>query len=96
MGQGRGNTDGGQNLFSGQQSLGDLSTETVTLAHGRAHGQRAQVSQGKQIIITVKKPNQSDFPGGPVVKNPPCNAEGMDLIPGQGTKILQAHPACYN
>ena len=28
-----------------------------------------------------------DFPGCPVVKNPPSNAEDMDLIPGQGTKI---------
>ena len=95
MGQGRGNTNGGQNLLSGQQSLGDQSTESVTLAHGRAHGQRVQVSQGKQIIITVKKPNRSDFPGGPMV-NPPCKAEGMGLTPGRGTKILQAHPAGHN
>ena len=29
-----------------------------------------------------------DFPGGPVVKNPPCNAEDAGSIPGQGTKIL--------
>ena len=28
-----------------------------------------------------------DFPGGPVVKNPPSNAGGMGLISGQGTKI---------
>ena len=28
-----------------------------------------------------------DFPGGPVVKNPPSNAGDMGLIPGQGTKI---------
>ena len=28
-----------------------------------------------------------DFPGGPVVKNPPSNAEDEGLIPGQGTKI---------
>ena len=28
-----------------------------------------------------------DFPGGPVVNNPPCDAGNMDLIPGQGTKI---------
>lgn len=55
VGQGRGNTDGGQNLLSGQQSLGDQSTESVTLAHGRAHGQRVQASQGKQIIITQSK-----------------------------------------
>ena len=31
-----------------------------------------------------------DFPGGPVVKNPPCNAGDVDLIPGQGTKITHA------
>ena len=28
-----------------------------------------------------------DFPGGPVAKNPSCNACGVDLIPGWGTKI---------
>ena len=28
-----------------------------------------------------------DFPGGPGVKNPPCNAWDVGLIPGQGTKI---------
>ena len=31
-----------------------------------------------------------DFPGGPVVKNPTCNAEDMGSIPGQGTKISHA------
>ena len=31
-----------------------------------------------------------DFPGGPVVKNQPCNAGDMGSIPGQGTKILHA------
>ena len=28
-----------------------------------------------------------DFPGGPVVKNLPSNAEDMGLIPGRGIKI---------
>ena len=28
-----------------------------------------------------------DFPGGPVVKNLPCNAGGAGSISGQGTKI---------
>jgi len=53
-----------------------------------------------------------DFPGGPVVKSPPCNAGDMSLIPGQGTKIPHAagqlspgaattescalEPACHN
>ena len=31
-----------------------------------------------------------DFPGGPVVQNPPCNAEDTGLICGQGTKISHA------
>ena len=28
-----------------------------------------------------------DFPGSPVVKTSPSNAEGVGLIPGQGAKI---------
>ena len=28
-----------------------------------------------------------DFPGGPVVKNPPSNAGDVGSVPGQGTKI---------
>ena len=27
------------------------------------------------------------FPGGPVVKNPPCNVGDMGLIPSHGSKI---------
>ena len=33
---------------------------------------------------------QWDFPGGPVVKNPPSNAGDMDSIPDRGTKIPYA------
>ena len=36
-------------------------------------------------ILTLKKP--WDFPGGPEVKNPPCNAGDTCSIPGQGNKI---------
>ena len=47
-----------------------------------------------------------DFPGGPVVKNPPASAGDTGLIPGLGTKILHAaeqlnpytattEPPCY-
>ena len=32
----------------------------------------------------------TDFPGGPVVKNPPSNAGDMGSIPGQGNKIPHA------
>ena len=31
-----------------------------------------------------------DFPGGPAVKNSPCNARDSDSIPGQETKLPQA------
>ena len=31
-----------------------------------------------------------DFPGGPVVKNPPSNAGDVGSIPGQGIKIPHA------
>ena len=31
-----------------------------------------------------------DFPGGPVVKNLPCNADDMSSIPEQGTKTSHA------
>ena len=31
-----------------------------------------------------------DFPGSPVVKNPPANSGNMGLIPGLGTKIQHA------
>ena len=31
-----------------------------------------------------------DFPGGPVVKNPPSNAEDAGSIPGRGTKMPHA------
>ena len=31
-----------------------------------------------------------DFPGDPVVKNPPCNARDTSLIPGVGTNTPHA------
>ena len=33
---------------------------------------------------------KEDFPGDPVVRNPPSNAEDASLSPGLGTKIPQA------
>ena len=40
-------------------------------------------------FFSILKLSLWDFPGGPVVKDPPCNAGDMGLIPGQGTKIPQ-------
>ena len=53
------------------------------------------------------KPHDRDFPGGPVVKNPPSNAGAWGLIPDLGTKIphpegqlrlcvLPRDPTCHN
>ena len=36
------------------------------------------------------KYDTGNFPGGPVVKNPPSNAGDAGSIPGQGTKIPHA------
>ena len=36
---------------------------------------------------------ERDFLGGPVVKNLPCNARDMALIPGQRTQVPQASGA---
>ena len=45
-------------------------------------------------------PSPGDFLGGPVVKNPSCNAGEASSIPGQGLKILHAagqlKPTCCN
>ena len=42
---------------------------------------------GKELEIKEKI---WDFPGGPVVKNPPSNAGDAGSIPGWGTKIPHA------
>ena len=39
------------------------------------------------VLKMVKK---GDFPGGPVVMNPPCNAGDTGSPPGRGTKISHA------
>ena len=40
--------------------------------------------------FSTKNNRSWDFPGGPVVKNPPSNAGDMGSIAGQGTKIPHA------
>ena len=57
--------------------------------------------------VKTKKKKPGNISGGPVVKNPPCNAGDVGSIPGQGTKIPNAmkepspqaattEPACHN
>ena len=43
----------------------------------------------KDLYVEYFK-NSWDFPGGPVVKNPPCNAGDKGSVPGWGAKIPHA------
>ena len=40
--------------------------------------------------MNQRKVLNRDFPGGPVIRNPPCNAGNTGLIPGQRTRIPHA------
>ena len=44
----------------------------------------------KIIVVYIKNAITGDFPGGPVVKTSPSNAEGVGSISGQGAKIPHA------
>ena len=45
----------------------------------------------EQIVTEKKKKKvKEDFPSGPVIKNLPCNAGDVGLIPGWGTRIPRA------
>ena len=61
----------------------------------------------ESFLLWNKKRCFGDFPGGPVVKNPPSNAGDAGLIPGRGTKVPRAtgqlspraattEPTCHN
>ena len=48
-----------------------------------------------QLLARLRKGFQKEkrlleFPGGPVVKNPPCDADASGLISAWGTRILHA------
>ena len=42
------------------------------------------------LVFSLFKYTPGDFPGGPVIKNPPSNAGHAGWIPGWGTKIPHA------
>ena len=48
--------------------------------------QAAEGMREPSVVSSWKDMNQG-FPGGPVVKNAPCNARDTGSIPGLGTKI---------
>ena len=50
----------------------------------------SQIIPNLVLFCFIKKWCHRDFPGGPVVKNPPCNTANAGSISGLGTKIPQA------
>ena len=64
----------------------NISLLNVTLVHS-AH---MQLKSTRKCFIMVQEYAYRDFPGGPVVKNPSCNAGEAGSIPGLGTKIQHA------
>ena len=47
-----------------------------------------KISKNLQKNKPLRTNNEhQDFPGGPVVKRPPCNAGDAGSVPGPGTKI---------
>ena len=44
----------------------------------------------QRMVDAQKKMVVRNFPGGPVVENPPCNAGDVGSIPGWGTRIPHA------
>ena len=44
----------------------------------------------QDMLLIENKRSCRDFLGGPMVKNPPCNAEEVGSIPGQRTRPPQA------
>ena len=50
------------------------------------HGQRSLVGKQSMGSLTSEQKASGDFPGGSMVKNPPCNAGVIDKISSEGTK----------
>ena len=60
------------------------------LQKSRAQQRRPNTAKNNNKRKKRKRKYRRDFPGGPVVKNPPYNAGEAGSTPGQGTKILYA------
>ena len=69
-------------------------SKKITWAHIPYLPRRAEPSGIYQALsLILSETCLGDFPGGPVVKDLPSNAENVSLIPGQGTKIPTCHRA---
>ena len=62
------------------------------------HGQRSLVGKQSMGSLTSEQKASGDFPGGSMVKNPPCNAEIVDKTPVRELRPHAPHskPVCSN
>ena len=71
-----------------------LETENLPRLDHKEIENLSRPTASKEIESVLKnlstKKSPGDFPGGPVVKNSPSNAEDAGSTPGRGTKIQHA------
>ena len=66
---------------------GEMMGKGDRVNHG---GWVSSVNRMYTMVTPVNNTALWDSPGGPLVKNLPCNARDAGSIPGQGTKISHA------
>ena len=77
-----------------------LSPEGWDLGQSISEGKTRECKISSQVRYTLvdmdRKKDPEDFPGGPVVKNPPANAGDPGSIPGLGRfhKLQATKPKC--
>ena len=75
-----------------------LRLDTITnlcFTESEGTGRLSNLCKDTQLLARLRKDFQKEkclleFPGGAVVKNPPCKAGDSGLIPAWGTRILHA------
>ena len=73
----------GRRILVGYSPWGHKESDMTERLHFHFHPPIKNLK--KNILLLYQVWN---FPGGPVVKNPSCNAGNMDSVPGQRTKIM--------
>ena len=68
-------------------TIGNVASSNTGLEARRQWSQAFETLRGKDFHFEF---HTRDFPGGPVVENPPSNAGDMGSIPRRGTKIPHA------
>ena len=66
----------------------NVTIHVIYAANKQTNKKKTKEKSPHQIYSKIS--HSGDLPGGPMVKNSPCNAENAGLIPGGGIKIPHA------